>query len=267
MKRLLLLAGLVATQFTLSADVFSFVDSSAGQFGVVNLNTGAFQLIGTNSVTAGLAFSGGVIYGEDFGLNLVTIDPSTGATSTVGHTGINFSVYTTLGNGKMYGLDYAGNLYSIDLTTGAATMIGPSGLPPLGGGFANSLAASSSALYYTVDQTSPALGPALYTIDPVTAQATLVGPTQADMAGSAFVNGTLYGFTYPYINGADTASIFSIDTSTGAATFEAFTSPSVRGSINGGIPTVPEPSALLLLVTVIGAAAVVRRRVHGASRG
>jgi hypothetical protein len=216
------------------------VDSSTGQFGEIDLNTGAFTLIGTNTVTSGLALAGGVIYGEDSANNLVTINPLTGATTIVGKTGVTFLVFTALNNGSLYGMDSSENLYSINATTGAATLVGATGLPPIGGGFANSLAGSTT-LYYTIDQTSPGLGPSLYTINPLTGAATLVGSTAGDIAGSAFVNNTLYGFVFPYINGADTPHVDVINTTTGAATFLANTSASVNGSINGGIPTVPEP--------------------------
>jgi hypothetical protein len=245
MRRLLLLVSMCALPYVLFGDVSSYVDSSTGQFGEIDLATGAFTPIGTNTVGTGIAALGGTIYGEDTSEDLVTINPLTGATTEVGATGIDLLTFTAF-DGSLFGTDSLENLYSINASTGAATLVGSTGLGALDPAYAISLAGGSTNLYYTVDD--PSLGPSLYTLNTTTGAPTLVGSTAGDVAGSAFVGNTLYGFIFPYVNGSDTPQIDTIDTSTGAATFVADTSSSVNGSINGGIPSpVPEPSSVVFL--------------------
>jgi hypothetical protein len=254
MRRLLLaLFVLVAVTADASAAPFSYVTTSSGQFGTVDLSSGAFSQIGIQGPApfTGIATGAdGTIYGMDASNRLVTIDPTTGATAVVGPSGVGFAVFGGLASGGLYGLDINNKLYSVSVTTGAATLVGATGIPTLAlHGYANSLAGNGSTLYYTEERGSPgALASTLFALDPATGTATTIGLTGIhDIVGSVFDNGGLYGFTSPFLSSSTIPSIWSLDTSTGAATFVHTLDPAAA-PVFGGTP-VPEPSSLLLLVS------------------
>jgi hypothetical protein len=160
------------------------------------------------------------------------ITPSTGAAASVG-TGTIPDQATTgaLTDGTYFGIDMVnGNLYSIDLGTGATAQVGanPTGAAVLTAGCSpdSSLSGSADTLYYTIGYsgancTSP-MPDTLYQINPkdgtATAgvQVTVVPSGVNEFVGSAFVGGTLYGFT-------SGGKEYTIDPATGVATFVANT--------------------------------------------
>jgi hypothetical protein len=63
----------------------------------INLGTGATTLIANNGVVDGLGWGpGGVLYGVTGTNNLVTVNPLTGATTTVGPLGVSATVFAGL---------------------------------------------------------------------------------------------------------------------------------------------------------------------------
>jgi hypothetical protein len=211
----------------------------SGQFGTMDLGTGAFTAIGPVNPAGynGVATFGQIVYALDGNNNLDTINPTTGIPTVIGNTG--FTAYTFAGNqsGALFGTDVNNNLWSINPTTGAGTFLGPSGLAPLnpGGGFTNSLSVNGGTALYTFQNSTVA--PALYDINTTTGAGTVVGPTGSNIVGSGYVGGTLYGFT-----AFGPESIYTINTATGAATL----SLNINQSIFGAATTVPEPSSIVL---------------------
>jgi hypothetical protein len=261
MKRLALAVFLCLAPSSVFADIMAYVVGSGSQFGTVDLATGVYTQISPNINDAvGLAIgSGGVLYGINNSGSLMTVNPTTGATTIIGSTGVSgLLVFTALSNGSLYAMDGNEELYSINPSNGHATAIGSTGLPGLGTvGYDNSLAGASNTLYYTLNTSTP-FGPNLYTINPLNAQATLVGSTASGIEGSAFAGGTLYGFL-------NSEEIDSINTANGAATFVANLSPGEN--LFGGAPNtpaVPEPTSVFLFGTVIAGSVVMMKRKHRA---
>ncbi len=109
-----------------------------------------------------------------------------------------------LTDGTYFGIDMVnGNLYSINLQSGATTLVGATGIPNIGTncGYNTSLAGSATVLYYTVAYTGASCTSpqpdTLYQINPQNGTPTTadVPTSMTGFVGSAFVNGTLYGFT------------------------------------------------------------------------
>lgn len=216
----------------------AFVASASGQFGKVDLKTGAFMPIGfTPEVLSGLVFAGQEkIYGLNADNNLVTFNPQTTATTIVGNIGLpiatngNVTLFTSLGNRRLFALDPFNRLYSIRPSTGQATLIGSTGVPvpnfdTCNCVTANSLAGAEGHLYLTFEVDDLASGKpttpsALYRIDSYTGAATHVGATHAHapIVGSGFIEGRLYGFTFGMpVNQPN--QILAIHLETGSATF------------------------------------------------
>jgi hypothetical protein len=216
-----------------------------GLFGTMDLSTGVFMQIGPANPAGyiGISTVGATVYAIDNNFNLVSINPMTGIPTVIGNTGISFPLLAGSPSGAQYAVDVNNDLYSINTTTGAATLIGPTGLPPIPitdptAIFENSFAISSNALYYTYELVN-SLAPALYTLNPSTGAATLVGPTQSGIVGAGFINNTLYGFTGPFVS---TTDIYTLDPATGSATLVTPTPVTVFGAAQ----IVPEPSSLAL---------------------
>ena len=123
--------------------------------------------------------------------NLATIDLSTGAFQQIGppqpEAG-SFGLATTP-DGSLRTFAYSGNVYSINPTTGAPALVGASGLDdcatvasPCGPTSASTLGNYAGKIYATDFQNS------LYSINPATGAATLIGPT--GILGIPFVPGS-----------------------------------------------------------------------------
>jgi hypothetical protein len=214
--------------YVVSADL-----TGNGQFGTVNLSTGAFQQIGPIEPDGyfGLAPGpNGSLVSFTYASNLDSINPATGVPTRIGATGLPGCVIATpscgpttaftLGGfeGKIYGVDISNSVYTVNPTTGAATLLAKnSGLPAASfvPGTQNSdgtfnfadeaIWGSGGKLYLTYDAVtfdlnsftvgSLVVAPALYQIDPATGLATLIGPTDLGIGAALEVNGTTYAFT------------------------------------------------------------------------
>jgi outer membrane protein assembly factor BamB len=214
---------------------FNPLDPLAGvQFGALDIGTGMFHLIADlPHAVQGIARDPGKILAVDTNNNLIRIDPGNGKTDIIGPTGVTtpgpvgpvlVDVFASLATGELFLMDYSNNLYSVDPKTGAATLIGSTGIPPIISPiYASSFAGDCQNLFFTIHEAdenlNPILLPTLYRIDPRTGAATLIGQTHGEIAGSGFIDGILYGFSLderPF--GTEEPHVFSIDTSTGAAT-------------------------------------------------
>jgi len=186
----------------------AFIGTITGDFGTLDLDTGAFSKLGNTGVTlAGMAVANGTLYGTSYetgGGTLYTINPANGNLTVVGTSPVNFWGFGSTTSGLyVVGLDM--NLYSIDATSSAATLIGPTGIVLTD--YWYGLSTNSSVLYFSV-------GPSLYTLDTNTGAAILVGSTGGPQLGALLLEGgTLYG-------GEDSPAlaVATLDPTTGAAT-------------------------------------------------
>ena len=156
------------------------------------------------------------LYSLTYTGNLETINPSTGAATVIGATGLGYDAFSLAGvGGKLYATDFQNNLYSVNAETGAATMIGATGMPPdptipftiNPDGTWNlcdeTLYGVGGKLYatfdsFTIDPNTLAIktvvAPNLYWIDPKTGLATLIGPTSLNLGASVVAGGQFYAF-------------------------------------------------------------------------
>jgi hypothetical protein len=250
------------------------LDTLRNQFGTVDLTAGAFHRIGHDiEGSTGLALGpNGSLLTLGFTGNLNAIDPATGVTSVIGHTGLGDcstpmspcppNSANTIGGlgGAIYGTDLANNLYSINSSTGAATLVGPTGIPSLPfiplsnnsdgtfNAYDETLFGANGKLYavfdaFTVNSTTFKLATVLipdrlYQIDPMTGTTTVVAPTALNLAGIADVNGTAYAFNL----GA--SQLVTLDLTNGKTGFVTKFDPAL-GIVAGAVPT-PEPFSFTL---------------------
>lgn len=229
---LLAVVAICASAVSSHADDLAYMATNSGDFGTINLATGAFSLQGNFGQTlAGLAVVNSTLFGTSYNNtgNLYSINPANGSLTLVGSSAIVIDDFGATTGGGLYAVSTSSNLYSINASTGAATLIGNTGLGLSG---FRALSNNGGALYF-------ADGTNIYTLNTTTGAATLVGSTGGPGMGALlFLNGTLYG-------GADSPDI-RVDTlnpGTGAATSGA----AVTGT-NGqfyGLAAVPEPMSLV----------------------
>ena len=264
--------------------------TGGGQFGIMDLTTGAFQPIGPGEPDGyfglGLGPNGSLV-SLTYAGNLDSIDPTSGIPTRVGPTGLQGCVVPTsscgpttafsLGTlaGTIYATDIQSNLYTINALTGAATLLSShTGLPasPFVPGSQNpdgtlnfvdeAIWESGGKLYVTYDawKFDPTTGqnaqtvvaPALYQVDPTTGTATLIGPTDLGIGGATAVNGTTYA-----LNDV-TDQVVRLNLANGSTSFITDFDPAA-GVIQGAAP-VPEPGTIALAVFGMIGLAVYRWR-------
>jgi hypothetical protein len=199
------------------ADTFAYMGTFGGEFGTIDLNTGVFSHLGNSGVNlAGMAVANGMLYGASLNADvLYTINPASGAVTTVGNSGISYDDFGSTTTG-FFAVGQNDNLYSVNSATGTAALIGSTGIPL--GGF-RGLSTNGNTLYF-------ADGANLYTLNTTTGAGTLVGPLGDSIEIGVLLqeNGTLYG-------GQETPS-FSVDT-VNPATGAAMTGPGATGTLGG----------------------------------
>ncbi len=234
------------------ADPIVFDGTDGGQFGRLDLTTGAFTQISTLTgiVPAGLAEFNKTLYTAAYqGTGFYQLNPGTGATTLISSGGLGGNTFGALGSTLtgVYALDQLGNLYQIAPGTGAATFIGATGVVPLYDPTTNlqayNLSTGSSALYDSNLND-------IYTVNTSTGVATLLGATGASGVGFDALlvqSGTLYGGEN--LNLSLQGAIYTIDTTTGAGTFGADITPVAANNVPFGLAPsfpIPEPSGLAL---------------------
>jgi len=134
----------------------------------------------------GLEFVGTTLYGTFIGgaqtpSDLVTVNTSTGAVTTIGPTGFGPISGLAYGGGVMYGVIAGGaaaTLVSINLSTGAATAIGPTGFDRIGG-----IAFGPDGVLYGGTTANATVPNSLLSISTSTGTATLIGSTGFSITG------------------------------------------------------------------------------------
>ncbi len=145
-QHLALAVALALSTVAAHATPLVYVLSGSGQFGTMDISTGSFSPIGagTPEGTGGLIQGpGGTLLTLGFNGNLDSINPTTGAFSTIGATGLgdcslpaspcgsnSANILGKVGS-SIYATDFANNLYSVNPVTGVATFIGSTGIPAL----------------------------------------------------------------------------------------------------------------------------------------
>jgi hypothetical protein len=229
-----------ATSSAFNIDTF-YVDNH-GNFGTLDLATGVSTQIaaGTATGSTGMDLIAGLqVYEYNTSNELVQITPSTGMATPVGPGTIPDQATTgALTDGSYFAIDVAGNLYSINLNTGATTLVGATSsalVVPTGCSFEASLTGSATVLYYTVGfsgtSCSSPMPDTLYQVTPTTGATTTIGQVTISgsgvnaFVGSTFVGSTLYGFT-----STSGGQEYSINATTGVATFLTNTTVPVIGA-------------------------------------
>jgi uncharacterized protein (TIGR03437 family) len=236
---LLTIGVLVALPASLQADNLAYMLGTAAPgvqnpFGTVDLNTGAFTLIGNMGSGGydGLAVANGILYTEQNGLLYRVNTSNANLTLIGGLSGHNLGTFGSTTTG-LYSVANASSsevttLYSINPETGAVTTIGPIGASAVPNGLGSGviLSVGSGTLYMEFDNT-------LYTINTTTGAAAQVGATDSNSVGTSALlleNGTFY-----IGNGA--AGIGTMNATTGQVT----SGSPISGGPSSAIGLAPEP--------------------------
>jgi hypothetical protein len=252
-KPVLFIAMCLFSVGALKADSMAFATVYGGGFGTLDLDSGAFTLLGNSGeIFGGLDALDGTLYGQSNHTGtLYTVDPTNGSVTSVGGSGpFNWFGGTTTG---LYALGTDGNLYSINPSTGAGTLIGSTGGANNG---AQGLSADAGSLYLNRVVSGEDL---LYTLNTSTGAATLIGPTGLDdVLGAVFEDGTLFGDGQSQSGPAE--NVVTLNQITGTGTTGAAITPSGTSVIYlapdplTSVAT-PEPGSLGLSVILIAALA------------
>ena len=268
-QTLIVLFALTLFAVSAHADSFVYVVTDSQQFGTVDLNTGAFHQIGSDTPEQQFNLvpgPNGSLLSLTASGDLESINTSTGATAIIGPTGFGANVGDlAVVAGVLYATDGNSNLYTVNPLTGAANLIGPTGVPAFAAPPSlgdETLYGVGGKLYATLDNfdlplSNPTLitPPALYQINPSTGVTTEVGPTLLNLSASVDANGTFYvfkeGIADPTCVGpapvpcASDSEVFTLNLANGSTTFVTNVDPSAT-AIYGASPVAPEPETVLL---------------------
>jgi hypothetical protein len=214
---------------TVAACPLAYSVNFSGQFGLIDIGTGAFTPIGKGLANTpdGIAGApGGPFYTVDSVTGHLLRLETDGKVTDVGdtHSGPNMgpngiSVIGSLSDGTLYALDFSNRLYRINRKTAAMKLIGL--LPTLpaqelqyDGNMTTSLNGNRDKLFFTIEiaEGPGKVGPNLYVIDPSTLAVSAFRLTlPSRVIGSGLVNGMFYLFT-------DEGDIVKLDTAKYEAT-------------------------------------------------
>lgn len=283
-QKLIVSLAIVLFTASASADSLVYVVTDTNQFGALNLSTGAFHQIGTDTPEPQFDLvpgPNGSLLSLTASGNLESINTATGTSTVIGATGFGGNVGSLAEvGGTLYATDGNNNLYTVNAVSGAAHLIGPTGIPPL---VFNPPTVSDESLYgvagklyatfdtFNLPVSSPVLiiPPALYQINTSSGVATKVAPTMLNISASVDVNNTFYtfkeGLPDPSCVGPapvpcrSDAEVFTLDPANGNTSFVTNVDPSAT-AIYGASPVTPEPASFALAGIGIAAIIVSRRR-------
>ncbi len=196
-------------------------ESGAGNFGNLNLMTGAFTGLGQPGQVTGLGRIGSILYAaQTNGDTLYQVDQGNGNLIAMGTGNIVYVAFGSTTTG-LYALDPTNYLYSI-VATGDAKPIGQTGIPL--GGRTLAMSTDGSQLYAATDDGKGTQH--LYRIDTTTGATTDIGDTGLlRITSMVFAYGSLYADQDYYTTG----ELFTLDTQTAAATFVAYSGECAAG--------------------------------------
>lgn len=241
----------------LKADIGVDANSDSGQFGTLDLNTGAFtQIAVLPEIFAGLATVNNIVYGADFEQSpsfLYTINQA-GAVTVVGSSPVEYYDLGGTLNG-LFAIDATNfDLWSINPATGSATLVGPTGFNAIG---QSGLSSNSNTLYLISDGE-------LYTLSTSTGAATLVGPSSPYDAmigeGAALYGASIFGTIDTIDPATGTPTTGPAITGVNGSIFGMANIPSSGQGTGGGPSSVPEPENAILLATVVAGLGLWRLR-------
>lgn len=225
------------------------------------------------------------------GAGLATVDVATGTTSFIGSTGTALTDIAFSPSGDLFGISFS-SLYRVNSSTGATTLVGGLG----------SFSGTANALVFGSDGTLYMAGSSLYTVNTLTGAASAIGSIGFQSGGDlAFIGSDLYmasssnelidvdittgagtsigalgvagmfGLATPdnvNLYGVAGQSVYLVNTTNGAATFQSTFDPTLSGGAfgltflteAGGGGNVPEPGTLALVGLALLGAAAGRRR-------
>ncbi|MGA9382576.1 MAG: hypothetical protein WBV73_27770 [Phormidium sp.] len=188
----------------------SFISTSSGQIGTIDITNGQFQQIGVGPAFTDIALSNnGQIFGITFN-NLYRIDPLTGASSAIGSPGTSgFNALAFSADNRLYtAVSGSSNLYTIDPLTGSASFFAN-----LGSNFSSAGDLVFDPINNRLFATSKGSGSDVLFSIGLNGVATRIGNIGfSDVFGLDLKNGTLLGYT------ANKQQIM-INQATGAGTF------------------------------------------------
>ena len=235
------------------ADNTAYMGVVGGAFGTIDLNSGAFTVLGESGQTlAGMAVDNGMLYGSSYHTSvgeLFTINPANGSLTSVGSSNLDCDDFGSTTSG-LYAVGTDANLYSINANTGAPRLIGPTGLSF---GSWRGLSTNASALFF-------ANGANLYALNTTTGAATLLGNMGGPEIGALVMEG---GVLY----GGEETPVLAVDTLnpvTGVATTGSNLTGASSGSFYALAPNplaVPEPSTWSMIsVGCLGLLGIILRK-------
>jgi hypothetical protein len=206
----------------------------------IDLGTGAYTDLGlVNFVDAeGLAFAGNSLYAIGGSVSEfwnITTPPGFKVGDTGSRNGIDAGMDYNRLTGIMYNINGGGgsDLYTVNLATGAATSVGSSSF------FADGLGINSKGEAFAADWI---FSDSLYSVNLSTGALTLVGSLGlGDVSQQSGLSFDQFDILWAL---TDDGRIYTLNTSTGAATFVANTITACEGL---AINTVPLPPTVLLL--------------------
>jgi hypothetical protein len=234
-----------------------YVESSNKNFGLLDLQTGAYTLIGvTSQVIGGIGFAtNGSLYGLGADSVLYNINPTTAALTPIGNTGLNLTGGWGMGttqDGTLYALSQENKLYTVNPSTADVTFIGNLGF--------NSTCCPYGDAAGNLYDGQGGFGSGFYKIDRTNGLGTLLGNASYGGVDSlVFSNNTMYA-----LNG--TGSIYAMNLDNGTSTLVSTFDTSIVGSPYAAaaqIAAAPEASPLtigLLAGLMVGRGWLRRRR-------
>jgi PEP-CTERM motif len=238
-----------------AAQATSFLSTSTGQVGTLDIATGTFNPLASGVTFTDLALSSdNNLFGITFD-QLFSVDPSTGSSSLIGNLGgFNMNALAFSNANQLYSAGGSG-FYTINPTTGAASLI-----TNISGFFSSGDLVFDAVNNHFLATSFTGGSDTLFSIG-LDGTATELGSIGfSNVYGLSLENGILLGYT------ADQQQI-TIDVATGSGTLNQ-TVTGVNGEIWGATSSstvVPEPASVLGLlgVAVLGMGSSLKRKLRG----